>query len=136
MRLVILFFILNFSCSSYKHASKDCQNYIHFIKREWKLANSEKLLYSFKDKSTQWKFTQNNITTECFKGLKRRQVEKLLGEPSKMIKFYNGSFCFYCFDETCLKALRKHLTKSKQLQISYDRDGKVQWAVFSPIVVE
>ncbi len=130
MRLILFLLLLNISCVTPRKAPKECKKYFTFLKSNWKVVNSNKLTYTFKENSKYGEeYQYKNV--ECFNGLSERSIKKILGEPSVIIKFYNKFECHYCFEDDCLKKIMgKSHDKNASLIINYTRDKKVINAKF------
>lgn len=131
--MIIIGLLLSLGCSSkIRNASDDCQRYFVFLEQNWQVNDTEKLIYGFKDNPEYWK-DDKYMKSDCFVGLTKKQINKLLGKPSKSFAFYDFEMVYYCFSEGCLRALKPG---GKELVINYDNNGVVTLAYFNPVGVD
>ncbi len=131
MRIIFLFLLICIlGCSAYrKKASSTCQEYFEFLDENWVQTDNSKLLYQFRGNPEYWKDEKKYLRSSCFEGLSKKQLFKLLGNPSKQFIFHDFEMVYYCFSEDCLKAMTPG---GKELVINFDTNGIVILAYFNP----
>lgn len=121
--IIIILFII--SCNSkISKISSECEDYVTFIKSEWKF-NDSTSTYFFKGNPKYWRDLEKYVNQECLLGSRRREIINLFGTPSQEIRLHDVQFITYCLDKGCLYSRG---TKHKQISFFIDSSkvvGKV-----------
>lgn len=119
------------SCNNDKgiiKSSDSCNQYYSYLNKIWLKENN---IYSFKGSPNYWELDiyKNLVKEECFKGLSKKQVNQLLGEPTKLLKTPEIDLWIYCMDKHCYN--QKKVYGGKSLQITFEK-GLVNSITTSP----
>ena len=105
---VVAAFLLGCSATRNNASKNECETFYQFFSNDWKTKKENgKLIYAFSNVKGNIKFLNkfetgilNSDLTNCFQGLGKKKIEKIIGAPSRII---NNNFEYYfsidCFNQ-------------------------------------
>lgn len=84
--------------------SDECKDFFAFFQDNW-IKDEETLVYGFKDDAQYWLYSKY-FKASCFKGIPKKSLIDLLGEPSKAFIFKDWELYTYCLKEDCLNDIK------------------------------